>query len=155
MPGKICTCLWFENNNGLEAAEFYTSLIPNSAVGDLFQPDPASAPIVVNFTLGGVPYQILNGGPYQSLSPSVSISVETKDQAETDQLWDALLADGGKEMACGWLTDRFGLCWQIVPECLPRFLTDDDREAASRTHEAMMQMVKLDVAELERAFAGG
>jgi predicted 3-demethylubiquinone-9 3-methyltransferase (glyoxalase superfamily) len=108
--------------------------------------------MIVEFTLAGAPMMILTGGVMFEHSPAASISVLTKDQAETDRLWSALLADGGKESMCGWLFDRFGVSWQIVPEVLPRLFNDPDTAAASRARAAMMQMKKIDIAALETAF---
>ncbi|NJM83508.1 MAG: VOC family protein [Tabrizicola sp.] len=146
---RVRTCLWLEKD-GLEAARFYTGLVPGSAV-ETDAPE-GSNPIIVAFSLGGVPYQILNGGPHHRLTPASSIVVSTRDQAETDQLWDALTADGGAPGRCGWLTDRWGVSWQIVPEALPHLLAAPDRQAASRAQAAMMQMDKIDIAALEAAF---
>jgi len=150
---SLRTCLWFEKD-GEAAAAFYVSLLPDSRVDSVHRPAPDAPALVVNFTLMGVPYQILNGGPHYRLSPATSISVTTPDQAETDRLWSALLADGGQESRCGWLTDRFGLSWQIVPEALMRLMSQPDRAAAERVRAAMMAMVKLDVAALEAASRG-
>ena len=149
---KVRTCLWFEKD-GLSAARFYAGLIPNSAL----ETDPADGaePMMVAFSLGGVPYQILNGGPHHRLTPAVSIAVTTRDQPETDRLWDALAANGGEPGRCGWLTDRWGVSWQIVPEALPRLLGAPDRAAAGRAQAAMMQMGKIDIAALEAAFNAG
>jgi predicted 3-demethylubiquinone-9 3-methyltransferase (glyoxalase superfamily) len=148
---KVRTCLWFARR-GIDAARFYVELLPDSridAVLDHGQPDD---PLVVEFTLAGAPMMILTAGDMFQHSPAASISVLTKDQAETDRLWSALLADGGKESMCGWLADRFGVSWQIVPEVLPRLFNDPDTAAASRARTAMMQMRKIDVAALEAAF---
>lgn len=153
MTHSIRTVLWFDGG-GLEAAQFYVSLLPGSRIEDTYTPDPAKPPLTIDFTLGGVPYQILDAGPYFKLTEAVSISVTVPDQAEVDRLWTALLAGGGQESQCGWLKDRWGLSWQIVPEALLRLLTQPDRAAADRTYQAMMQMVKLDVAALEAASAG-
>ncbi len=150
---KVSTCLWFDGV-AEDAASFYTSLIPDSRITNVFRPDPDAAPLLVEFTLAGAPYQALNGGPHYRLSEAVSIAVTTKDQAETDRLWSALLADGGRASQCGWLVDRFGLCWQIIPEALPRLLSAPDRAAAGRAMQAMLQMQKLDIARLEAAFRG-
>jgi len=148
---KVRTCLWFEKN-GLEAARFYVSLLPDSRL----EKDYAAGadPLTVEFRLAGAPYQILHGGPHYKLSPAASISVATEDQAETDRLWNALVADGGAESMCGWLVDRFGVSWQIVPRQLIRMLTDRDRKAAARAQEAMMKMKKIDIAAMETAFNG-
>lgn len=148
---KVRTCLWFEKN-GLEAARFYVSLLPDSGLEKHYA--AGAEPITVEFRLAGAPYQILNGGPHYKLSPAASISVTTEDQAETDRLWSALVADGGAESMCGWLADRFGVSWQIVPRQLIRMLTDSDRQAAARAQEAMMRMKKIDIAAIEAAFSG-
>jgi predicted 3-demethylubiquinone-9 3-methyltransferase (glyoxalase superfamily) len=105
--------------------------------------------------LAGTPYQGLNGGPQHPHTEAASISVATRDQAETDRLWEALLADGGQPNACGWLADRYGLCWQIIPEALPRLLADPDPAASARVMQAMMGMVKIDIAGLEAAHRAG
>ena len=148
---KVRTCLWFEKN-GLEAARFYVSLLPDSGLEKDYA--AGAEPITVEFRLAGAPYQILNGGPHYKLSPAASISVTTEDQAETDRLWSALVADGGAESMCGWLADRFGVSWQIVPRQLIRMRTDSDRQAAARAQEAMMRMKKIDIAAIEAAFSG-
>lgn len=143
---KVRTCLWFDSN-GEEAAEFYVSIVPGSAI------EVVSGP-VVELSLAGTPYTFLNGGPQYKLSPAASIVVRTADQAETDRLWTALLADGGEESRCAWLIDRFGVSWQVVPDALPRLLGAEDREAAGRAMQAMMRMGKIDIAALETAFRG-
>lgn len=149
----VLTCLWFAEG-GEEAARSYTRLLPNSAVDDVFRPEPDGPALVVTFHLQGVPYQILNGGPHFRLSPAASIVVHTADQAETDRLWDALTADGGAGGRCGWLVDRWGVSWQIVPAPFVRMLGGPDRAAAGRAREAMMQMSRLDLARLQAAFDG-
>jgi predicted 3-demethylubiquinone-9 3-methyltransferase (glyoxalase superfamily) len=148
-PIKVRTCLWFEKD-GLEAARFYVGLIPNSALET--DAPHGLQPIVVAFSLAGVPYQILNGGPHFRPTPAASIVVTTRDQPETNQFWHALTANGGEPGRCGWLTDRWGVSWQIVPEALPRLLGAPDRAAAGRAQAAMMQMGKIDIAALEAAF---
>ena len=150
---KLRTCLWFDNQ-GEEAAQFYVSLLPDSHIEKVYKPDPDAPALVVEFTLAGAPYMVLNGGPHYKLNPAASISVLTKDQVETDQLWEALTADGGSPSQCGWLIDKFGLSWQIIPEALPRLLGSDDKPAAQRAHNAMMKMGKIDIAALESAFNG-
>ena len=150
---KLRTCLWFDNQ-GEEAAQFYVSLLPDSHIEKVYKPDPDAPALVVEFTLAGAPYMVLNGGPYYKLNPAASISVLTKDQEETDQLWSALIADGGSPSQCGWLIDKFGLSWQIIPEALPRLVGSDDKAAAQRAHNAMMKMGKIDIAALESAFNG-
>ena len=154
MQAKVRTCL-ANKDQAEEAARFYVSLIPNSAFEGAFRPQPNGPALMVAFTLAGAPYQALNMGDYVTLNDAVSISVTTKDQRETDELWEKLLADGGAPNRCGWLKDRFGLSWQIVPEVLPRLLSHADRAAADRAMQAMMSMVKLDIAGLEKAFHGG
>jgi len=108
----------------------------------------------VEYRLGGVPYMHLDAGLHYKLTPATSISVQTKDQAETDRLWAALLADCGKESMCGWLEDRFGVSWQTIPQALRTMMNAQDRQAATRARDAMMQMRKIDIAKLETAFAG-
>jgi predicted 3-demethylubiquinone-9 3-methyltransferase (glyoxalase superfamily) len=148
---KVRTCLWFEKG-GLEAATFYVSLLPWSAIDAIYDHGSPNDPMVVEFTLHGAPMMILTAGPHYTLSPAASISVLTKDQNETDHLWSALIAQGGSESRCGWLTDRWGVSWQIVPEALPRLIGAPDREAAMRARAAMMQMGKIDIAVIEAAF---
>lgn len=153
LQSKVRTCLGF-NGNGLEAAEFYISLLPDSFIESHFAMKPGAPPLVIEFTLAGAPYMILNDGPKWEPSMAASISVLTKDQAETDKLWEALTADGGQEGMCAWLTDRYGVSWQIVPEALPRMFAADDRAAAQRAFEAMMSLRKIDIATVEAAFNG-
>ena len=150
---KVRTCLWF-NSQGEEAARFYVSLLPDSRIETVSRPNTNGPALTVDFTLAGAPYQALNGGPMYPQTPAASIAVVTKDQAETDTLWAALVADGGEAGQCGWLTDRFGVSWQIVPERLLEMLGAPDRAAAARANDAMLQMGKIDVAALEAAFRG-
>jgi len=153
--GRITPFLWFEDQ-AEQAAEFYVSLFPNSRItgryGDAGRDQPGR-PLTISFELDGAAFTALNGGPYYKLNGAFSMSVDCADQAEVDRLWDALLADGGQAIQCGWLTDRFGLTWQIVPSALPRLLADPDRAKAQRVMDAMMPMIKLDVAGLEAAAA--
>lgn len=153
MAAKVRTCLWYDGQ-AEQAAQLYVSLLPDSTIESIFRPEKEGPALVVNFTLSGAPYQGLNGGPQFKHTEAASISVMTKDQEETDRLWNALTADGGSESMCGWLKDRFGVSWQIVPEALPRLLTDPDRDAAGRAMQAMMGMRRLDIAALEAAFRG-
>ena len=146
MTDKTAPCLWFDGN-GKQAAELYVSLIPNSRIISDQHP-------MVVFELDGRRYMTLDGGPHYSPSPAFSIYVDCDDQAEVDRLWVALLEGGGSESRCGWLTDRFGVSWQIIPKALPRLFSDPDREAAGRAMQAMMAMSKIDVAALQRAFDG-
>lgn len=148
---KVRTCFWFPRR-GIDAAQFYVALLPDSRIDGVHDHGRPEDPMVVEFTLAGAPMMILTAGDMFKHSPAASISVLTKDQAETDRLWSALLAGGGRESMCGWLTDRFGVSWQIVPEALPRLLNDPDKAAASRTQAAMMRMKKIDIAALEAAF---
>ena len=150
---KLRTCFWFEHG-GQRAAEFYVSLLPDSAIDGIYSHGQPDDPMVVEFTLAGAPMMILTAGPHYKLSPATSISVLTKDQVETDRLWSKLIEGGGKESKCGWLVDRFGVSWQIVPEALPRLLGHPDASAAGRVQAAMMQMNKINIAALEAAVAG-
>lgn len=153
MPSKVSTCLWFDGN-GEEAAKLYVSLIPGSEIVGTFRPGPDGPPLVVDFVLGGVPYQALNGGPQFHHSEAASIVVYTEDQAETDRLWAALIADGGMESMCGWLRDKFGVSWQIVPRAMIKALTGEDKAGAARAMDAMMKMRKIDIATVEAAYRG-
>jgi predicted 3-demethylubiquinone-9 3-methyltransferase (glyoxalase superfamily) len=155
---KVRTCLWYDGR-AEEAAKFYTSLLSGSEVEKVTRfDDPITGRkngvAIVNFSLAGTPYTALDGGPQFKHSEAASIVVHTKDQAETDRLWAALTADGGVESMCGWLRDRFGLSWQIVPEALPRRLMDADKAAAGRAMQAMLGMRKIDIAGIEKAFHG-
>ena len=153
MPDKISTCLWFREH-GEVAAELYVSLFEDSRIVGTFRPDPDGPPLVVDFVLAGVPYQILNGGPHFALSEAASIVVHTDDQAETDHLWSALTAHGGSESRCGWLKDRFGLSWQVTPRQLIEMTSGPDKAAAGRVFQAMMGMKKIDIAGLKAAYGG-
>ena len=150
---KVRTCLWFDDQIE-NAANFYVSLMPDSVIENTVQPDPDGHPLVIEFTIGGTPFMLLNGGPMFTHSEAASISVLTEDQDETDRLWSALTADGGGEGQCGWLKDRYGVSWQVVPKTMPRLLSDPDREAAGRVMQAMMTMKKIDIAALQTAFNG-
>jgi predicted 3-demethylubiquinone-9 3-methyltransferase (glyoxalase superfamily) len=144
---RVAPCLWFDGN-ARQAADFYVSLLPNSKIVQ-------DAGVMVVFELDGRRFMGLNGGPEFKFSEAVSIYVDCADQAEVDRLWNALTADGGSESQCGWLKDRFGLSWQIIPEALPRLLGGPDRESAGRAMQAMFKMKKIDVAALEAAYNGG
>jgi predicted 3-demethylubiquinone-9 3-methyltransferase (glyoxalase superfamily) len=159
MTKTISPCLWFDGR-AEEAAKFYTSIFPNSRI-DHVERSTVDYPggkegdvILVEFTLAGLSYQALNGGPHDTFNDAISLSVLCKDQAEVDRLWEALTAGGGKPIQCGWLKDKFGVSWQIVPEEFPAMLRDKDRSKARRGMQAMMEMVKLDVAALRRAYDG-
>ena len=148
---QLRTCLWFDTG-GIDAARFYTTLLPDSIVET--EAAPGENPLIVNFTLAGVPYQIISTGPTYTASPAASIAVMTEDQAEADRLWAALTADGGSESRCGWLTDRWGVSWQIYPQELIALLNAPDLQAAARAQQAMLQMTKIEIAEVRRAFGG-
>jgi predicted 3-demethylubiquinone-9 3-methyltransferase (glyoxalase superfamily) len=154
----IRLCLWFDGK-AEEAAEFYVSLLPDSRIdtvhrGALDWPGGAKGDVLmVEFTLAGRPHMALNGGPYFQFTPALSLAVDCADQAEVDRLWDALSA-GGSTMECGWLTDRYGLAWQITPARLTEMMRDPDAAKVERVFRAMFTMVKLDLAALEAAYAG-
>ncbi|MFN3867789.1 MAG: VOC family protein [Hyphomicrobiaceae bacterium] len=148
---KITPCLWFDGK-AEEAANFYVSLLPESRV-ETVVPGPGGKAMVVEFTLAGQPYLALNGGPYYQFSPAVSFIVNCDTQAEIDRLWAALL-DGGTPMQCGWITDRYGMTWQIVPRAIAGMMKDPDREKSQRVMAAMMPMVKIDLGVLQAAYEG-
>lgn len=156
MP-KISPFLWF-NTEAEQAAEFYVALFPNSKIEAVSRygdhgPGPKGSAMTVGFTLDGQKFTALNGGPNYKFSPAVSFVVNCDSQAEIDKYWAALTADGGREVQCGWLADKYGLSWQIVPTILPK-LVSGDAAKAGRVMGALMQMVKLDIAALEQAAAG-
>ena len=156
---KITPCLW-SNGKAEEAANFYVSLLPDSRITKVqrsvmdYPGGKAGSVLVVEFTLAGQSFMVLNGGMDVEYTHAVSFSVDCADQAEVDRLWDALSADGGAPIQCGWVRDRYGLSWQIVPSILPRYLGDPDRAKAQRVMQTMMNMVKLDIAALQRAYDG-
>jgi predicted 3-demethylubiquinone-9 3-methyltransferase (glyoxalase superfamily) len=155
---KITPCLWFDGN-AEQAVDFYASIFPASSIDDVhrakaeFPGGEEGSVLLISFTLAGQSYQALNGGAQATFNTSISLSVDCEDQAEVDRYWAALTAGGGKPVQCGWLTDKFGLAWQIVPRRLPQLLSDPDAARAKRVMQAMMQMVKIDVAKLEAAAA--
>ena len=151
MTNALRTCLWFRDGRGREAAEFYCSLIPGSQIEAVFDISGDGASWVIDFTLGGVPYQILDAGPMFTLTEAVSISVETDDQAETDRLWVALTSNGGQESHCGWLKDRYGVSWQVFPRRLTELTLRSDRTVSTKAIAAMMKQKKIDIAEIEAA----
>jgi predicted 3-demethylubiquinone-9 3-methyltransferase (glyoxalase superfamily) len=150
MP-DITPFLWFDTE-AEEAARFYTSVFPNSRITNVTtRPDrPEGEVMTVEFDLDGEQITALNGGPQFSFTEAVSLYVHCTTQSEVDAYW-ATLSEGGEEGPCGWLKDRFGLSWQVVPDTLPRLLADPDREKAERVFAAMMEMRKIEIAELERA----
>jgi len=151
MP-KMTPFLWFDGHVA-EAMEFYRTVFPGAAVVSR-TPGPDGTLRSATFELDGQRFIAFDGGPHYRLTPAVSLYITCETQAEVDELW-AKLTDGGEESRCGWLVDRFGLSWQIIPSILPRLLADPDRETAGRAMNAMLQMKKIDIAALERAAAGG
>ena len=156
---NMAVCLWFDGN-AEEAARFYASTFPDSRV-DAVHRAPGDYPagkqgnvLTVEFTVLGMAFLGLNGGPHFKLDEAVSLQVYTDDQAETDRLWHAITSNGGAESECGWCKDRYGLSWQITPRALMDALTDPDPVAAKRAFEAMMTMRKIDIATIEAARRG-
>ena len=156
---KISPCLWFDGE-AEEAANFYVSLLPGSKI-EKVQKNIGDSPagkagsvLVVEFTLAGQRFMALNGGMRFEYTHAVSFKIDCADQAEVDRLWDALCANGGKGERCGWLKDRYGLSWQIVPTALVKYLGGADRAGAQRAMQAMLQMGKLDIAGLKNAYEG-
>ncbi|HZE53791.1 MAG TPA: VOC family protein [Bradyrhizobium sp.] len=156
---KISPCLWFDGE-AEEAAKFYVSLLPDSRI-DRVQRNPVDGPagkagtvLVVQFTLAGQEYMALNGGVRFEYTQAISFKIDCADQAEVDRLWDALSSNGGSVERCGWLRDRYGIYWQIVPSALGNFLGGPDRAGAQRAMQAMLQMTKLDIAALRNAYEG-
>lgn len=157
--GPMATCLWF-NKNAEEAATFYADTFPDSRITAVHK-SPADYPdgkagdvLMVEFTLLGQPFVALNAGPAHTFNPAVSFQVFTDTQEETDRYWDAIVNNGGKASACSWCQDKFGVSWQIVPRTLIEGMTSKDRAAAKRVMEAMMKMVKIDIAKIEAAKRG-
>lgn len=152
----LINCLWFDGR-GLEAARYYTGIFPNSRIVSQLELDaegnPAHEPMTVEFHLDGRPFVALNGGPLFKFNEAISFQIMCEDQAEVDYYWDKLTADG-EESQCGWLKDRFGVSWQVVPVRMVELLGDPDPEVARRVTEAFMPMRKLDIAVLEQAARG-
>jgi predicted 3-demethylubiquinone-9 3-methyltransferase (glyoxalase superfamily) len=156
---KITACLWF-NGQAEDAAKLYTSLFPDSRI-DKVNRSPADNPstpegavLTVDFTLAGQTFIGLNGGPDFRFNEAVSFTIDCADQAEVDRYWNALIAGGGEPSQCGWLKDRFGLSWQVIPRQLNDYLGGPDPDGARRAMEAMLAMTKLDVAQLREAYEG-
>jgi predicted 3-demethylubiquinone-9 3-methyltransferase (glyoxalase superfamily) len=156
MPG-ITPCLWFDGR-AQEAAEFYTGIFPNSRI-DAIDRSAADNPSVkegevltVSFTLDGRPFMGLNGGPDFQFNEAISFSIDCADQAEVDRYWELLTADGGEPGPCGWLKDRFGVSWQVVPSQMTEMLNSTDHDGARRAMNAMLQMGKIDVEQIRAAF---
>jgi predicted 3-demethylubiquinone-9 3-methyltransferase (glyoxalase superfamily) len=155
MSRKITLFLWF-NNNAEEAVHFYTSLFNNSKILETTRygegaPLPKGTIMTISFQIEGEEFIALNGGPHFAFTPAISLFVRCDSQPEVDRLWQKLL-DGGKPMQCGWITDKFGLTWQIVPSVLKSLLHDPDPVKSKRVMQAMLKMIKLDIAELQRAY---
>jgi predicted 3-demethylubiquinone-9 3-methyltransferase (glyoxalase superfamily) len=153
---KLVTCLWFDTQ-GEDAASFYTALFPNSELGEITRygsagPRPEGTVMTVGFELMGQEFVALNGGPQFTFNEAVSFQVLCDGQEEVDRYWETL-SEGGEQGPCGWLRDRFGVSWQVVPTALPRLLGDPDPEKSQRVMQAMMGMKKLEIDELERAAA--
>ena len=154
---RVSTCLWFDHQ-AHDAATFYVGLFPRSRILEVSHyldgaPRPAGSVLTVRFTLDGTEHLALNGGPHFSFSPAISLVARCDTQDEVDTLWQRL-GEGGQESQCGWLTDRFGLSWQVVPRQLLALLHTPDRAASQRAFDAMRGMTKLDIAGLEAAYAG-
>ena len=159
MTAKNTICLWYDGT-ALEAARFYAATFADSSVGAVHHA-PADYPmgkagdvLTVEFSVMGIPCIGLNGGPMFTHDEAFSFQVATDDQAETDRLWNAIVGNGGKESACGWCKDKWGVSWQITPVVLTRAIANPDRAVARRAFEAMMQMTKIDVAAIEAAIRG-
>jgi predicted 3-demethylubiquinone-9 3-methyltransferase (glyoxalase superfamily) len=156
MKDGLVTCLWFDTE-GEDAARFYTSIFPGSKLGEITRygsagPRPEGTVMTVGFELMGQQFVALNGGPQYSFNQAISFQILCGSQEEVDCYW-SLLTDGGQEGPCGWLNDKFGVPWQVVPTALPRLLQQPDAEKSQRVMQAMMGMKKLEIAELERAAA--
>jgi predicted 3-demethylubiquinone-9 3-methyltransferase (glyoxalase superfamily) len=158
MPKQI-PCLWFDGQ-ALDAATFYTSVFPNSSIGDVTRYGPGMPPpmkegdvLTVDFTLDGQSYTALNGGPQFPFSEAISFQIVCRDQEEADHYWTRL-TDGGEESMCGWLKDRFGVSWQVFPEELITLTNDPDPGRAQRATQAMLQMRRIDIAGIRRAADG-
>ena len=153
---KITPCLWFDTE-GEDAARFYTSMFPNSKIRHVARygsagPRPEGTVMTVSFELDGQEFVALNGGPDFTFNEAISFQVDCKDQEEVDRFWSKL-SEGGEEGPCGWLKDRFGVSWQIVPTVLPELLSDPDREKSQRVMQAMLNMKKIEIDGLEWAAA--
>jgi len=156
---KIAPCLWFDGQ-AEQAAQFYTSLFPDSRIDAVHHSPaenpstPAGAVLTVDFTLAGQKYIGLNGGPDFKFNEAISLSIDCEDQAEVDRYWDGLIAGGGEHSVCGWLKDRYGVSWQVIPKAIEKYFDGSDRAGAARAMEAMLQMTKIDVEKLREAYEG-
>lgn len=149
---KIVPFLWFDTQ-AEEAAKFYITLFKNSKIESII-PGPDNTTMGVTFILDGVKIQALNGGPHFKFTEAISLFVHCETQDEVDHFWNGLIADGGNESMCGWLKDKYGLSWQIIPSKLGELLSHPDREKANRAMQAMLKMRKIDIAKLQEAFNG-
>lgn len=156
---EITTCLWF-NGQAREAATFYASIFPNSSVeGNWIAPtetpgNEQGSEVLVTFTIFGRPFIALNGGPQFTHSEAVSFQIPCKDQSEIDGYWELLTANGGEESQCGWLKDKFGISWQVISAEMNKYLGGADAAGAQRATQAMLEMKKIDLAAMERAYLG-
>ena len=155
---KIMPCLWFDDRIE-DATNFYASVFPKSKITTISRygdagPLPKGKVMVALFELEGQDFMVLNGGPRFKFSEAISFVVKCETQAEVDNYWNKLTADGGAESMCGWLKDKFGLSWQIIPNALSRYMSDKDAKKAERVMEAMLKMKKIDIAALDKAHAG-
>jgi predicted 3-demethylubiquinone-9 3-methyltransferase (glyoxalase superfamily) len=150
MSQKITTFLWFDDK-AEEATTFYVSLFKNSEVLDISRQGEDGPAFMTRFRLDGQEFMALNGGPHFSFSEAISLFVNCESQAEVDDLWEKLTADGGEPSQCGWLKDKYGLSWQIIPTVLMELMADEDRERANRVMQAMLKMSKIDIAALQAA----
>jgi predicted 3-demethylubiquinone-9 3-methyltransferase (glyoxalase superfamily) len=153
------TCLWFDGQ-AEEAAEYYMSVFKDSKPGRVARyneagPGPAGSVVTVEFEINGQRFVGLNGGPQFKFNEAVSFQIDCADQSEVDYYWSRLTEDGGQEVACGWVKDKYGVCWQVVPAGLIDMISDPDPEKAKRATEAMLSMTKFDIAALRKAYAGG
>ena len=156
---KVSPCLWFDGE-AEEAAKFYVSLLPDSRI-EKVQKNTVDSPagkagsvLVVEFTLAGQRFMALNGGTRFEYTHAISFKIDCADQAEVDRLWDALSSNGGSVERCGWLKDRYGVSWQVIPRRLPELVNGPDPEGAARAMKAMLQMTRIDVAKIEEAYQG-
>ena len=159
MKSRITPTLWFDGT-AEEAARFYSSLFPDSRIVSVNRSaadnpsTKAGEVLTVDFELAGQPFMGLNGGPDFKFNEAISFTIDCQDQAEVDRYWEALVEGGGEHSVCGWLKDRYGVSWQVIPRALPELLADPDRTAAERVMKAMLEMTKIDVAELQAAKEG-
>jgi len=153
MTQKIVPCLWFDGT-AEEATAFYVSLFDDAEILDGMRDPQSGNAITTSFRIHGQEYMTINGGPEFKFTEATSFMIRCESQEEVDRLWDALTADGGEESQCGWLKDKYGLSWQITPTRLLELVTGPDPEGAARATQAMLQMQKIDIATIERAYAG-